>query len=193
MSQTSGTDFKDGWWRGATPHPSPHAEPRLNSAEIDQIVIHAISLPAGEFGGRHIHALFANTLDCDLHPAFAELRGLRVSAHFLLDRAGRIAQFVSIDQRAWHTGVSSFGGRGACNTRSIGVELEGSDSAPFELAQYASLGVLLVALGRRHPSIRAARIVGHADIAPTRKTDPGPHFDWIRCRRDFIRGMLSSV
>ncbi|MBI2802738.1 MAG: 1,6-anhydro-N-acetylmuramyl-L-alanine amidase AmpD [Gammaproteobacteria bacterium] len=193
MSQTSGTDFKDGWWRDATPHLSPHAEPRLNTVEIDQIVIHAISLPAGEFGGPHIHALFANTLDCDLHPAFAELRGLRVSAHFLIDRRGLTTQFVSIDERAWHAGVSSFGGRAACNARSIGIELEGCDSTSFAPAQYESLSKLLVALVGRHPRIRASRIVGHADIAPTRKTDPGPHFDWIRCRRDFICGMLSGV
>jgi len=146
------------------------------------IVVHAISLPPGEFGGDCVDALFMNSLDPSHHPAFAGLDELRVSAHFLIDRAGALTQYVPVEARAWHAGISSFGGVTACNHRSIGIELEGTDDVPFTEAQYHSLEALCAALMLEYPDITLARIVGHVDIAPGRKTDPGPCFDWIRLR-----------
>lgn len=161
----------------ARPIPSPNHDARPDQESIRLIVIHAISLPPGEFGGPGIIQLFTNCLDPDAHPYFSELRGLRVAAHFLLRRDGELVQFVSCGQRAWHAGVSSWRGRENCNDFSIGIELEGCDEHAFEDAQYLALDRLLAELVRRHP-IEA--IVGHSDIAPGRKTDPGPCFDWAR-------------
>jgi AmpD protein len=138
-------------------------------------VIHNISLPPGQFGEDHIAALFTNQLDCDAHPYFDQLRQLRVSAHFLIRRDGAVIQFVSTLDRAWHAGASRFADREKCNDFSIGVELEGCDDAPFEAAQYASLASLTAALHAAH-SLR--HVAGHEHIAPGRKTDPGPYFDW---------------
>ena len=146
------------------------------------IVIHNISLPPGEFGGSAIADLFLNQLDCNAHPYYdAHLRGLRVSSHFLIRRDGALEQFVSCDARAWHAGVSNFFGRERCNDFSIGVELEGTDDTAFDDAQYATLGALVRALVAHYP-IEA--LAGHADIAPGRKTDPGPCFDWSRLAHD---------
>jgi AmpD protein len=158
---------------------SPNCDARPAGVAIELIVIHSISLPPGEFGGDAVERLFTNTLDCDSHPYYAGLRGVRVSAHFLLRRNGSPVQFVACGRRAWHAGESSWRGRTACNDFSIGVELEGSDELPFTEAQYVALELLLNAIKARYP---IAGIAGHSDIAPSRKTDPGPHFDWPRIR-----------
>ncbi len=172
----------DGWC-AAIPHAAcSNFDARPTDTEISLLVIHNISLPPGEFGGGCIEALFANTLDCDVHPYFDQLRGLRVSAHFLIRRDGRVIQFVSTLDRAWHAGVSAFGGRPRCNDFSIGIELEGADDAVFCDAQYDSLAVLTQVLASRHP---LRDVAGHEHIAPGRKTDPGPCFDWARFRRQF--------
>ena len=148
---------------------------------IDLLVIHNISLPPGEFGGDYVEALFTNTLDCRAHPYFSHLEGLRVSAHFLIRRDGRATQFVSTLDRAWHAGVSTFSDRERCNDFSIGIELEGDDHSPFCDVQYATLAALTQSLCVAHP---LAHVTGHENIAPGRKTDPGPHFDWVRYESD---------
>ncbi|MGN6083076.1 1,6-anhydro-N-acetylmuramyl-L-alanine amidase AmpD [Trinickia sp.] len=173
---------RDGWARGARVLRSPNFEARPAGTVPTLVVVHNISLPPGEFGGRAIADLFLNRLDCDAHPYYdAHLRGLRVSSHFVILRDGTLEQFVSCDERAWHAGVSNFFGRERCNDFSIGIELEGADANPFEAAQYATLAALVGALVARYP-IEA--LAGHSDIAPGRKTDPGPHFDWARLQRD---------
>jgi AmpD protein len=159
--------------------PSPNCDERSPSATIDLLVIHGISLPPGEFAGDAICDLFTNSLDCAAHPYFRSLRDLRVSAHFLVRRDGSLVQFVPCLMRAWHAGESAWRGRNACNDFSIGIEVEGSDDVPYAPAQYAALGDLVRALSASYP---IAEIVGHSDIAPGRKTDPGPHFDWARLR-----------
>ena len=173
----AGRDFPDGWYRPAGRVPSPNFDPRPEGMPVELLVLHNISLPPGEFGGPAIAALFTNTLDCAQHPYYEGLRGLRVSAHFLIRRDGALLQFVSCDARAWHAGVSRFAGRERCNDFSIGIELEGCDDQPFEDAQYAVLQSLTLALAAAYP-LRA--VAGHSDIAPGRKTDPGPCFDWPR-------------
>lgn len=167
----------DGWLDGAIVIPSPNCDARPDGSDIDLLVIHAISLPPGEFGGQHIAALFQNRLDPDLHPYFRSIQALRVSAHFLISRDGTLTQFVSCRQRAWHAGLSCWQGRERCNDFSIGIELEGTDAEPFTRQQYDVLNILLAILCARYP-IRG--IAGHSDIAPGRKTDPGPFFDWMQ-------------
>lgn len=167
--------------------PSPNFDARPAGVEIDLLVIHAISLPPGEFGGPYIEQLFTNRLVATRHPYFADIEGLRVSAHFLIARDGRLLQFVDIFARAWHAGGSSWEGRTRCNDFSVGVELEGCDELPFEDAQYARLTDLAEQLFIRLPRLNATRLVGHSDIAPARKTDPGPHFDWARVRAALSR------
>ena len=154
---------------------SPNCDARPAGEEVSLLVVHAISLPPGEFGGPGIEMLFANTLDPSAHPYYREIEGLRVSSHFLIRRDGEVVQFVPCNLRAWHAGVSSWQGRERCNDFSIGVELEGSDDKAFEPAQYLMLNRLVAALKQRYP-LKA--VVGHADISPGRKTDPGPFFDW---------------
>ncbi len=171
----------DGWCAGVRRADCSNFDARPPGTEVSLLVIHNISLPPGEFGGAWVEDLFANRLDCDAHPYFDQLRGLRVSAHFLIRRDGRIVQFVSTEDRAWHAGVSAFNGRERCNDFSIGIEIEGSDEAEFCDAQYRSLKSLAAALLRRHP---ISDVRGHEHIAPGRKTDPGPHFDWTRFRAD---------
>jgi N-acetyl-anhydromuramoyl-L-alanine amidase len=165
--------------------PSPNWDLRPPGEALTLLVIHNISLPPGEFGGDGIVRLFTNTLDCAAHPYYETLRGVRVSAHFLIRREGDLIQFVPCACRAWHAGASSWNGRERCNDFSIGVELEGADDVPYTDAQYRRLAGLSAALRRRYP---IADIVGHADIAPGRKTDPGPAFDWPR-----YRGSLSQT
>jgi len=143
-------------------------------------VIHNISLPAGCFGLPYIEQLFLGTLDTEADPSFAELKGLEVSAHFLIRRDGELRQYVSVDQRAWHAGVSNFAGRSGCNDFAVGIELEGTDDSGFTEAQYHKLITLSQSLRLAYPDITKERIVGHSDIAPGRKTDPGPGFDWQR-------------
>lgn len=169
-----------GWISGARRIASPNFDQRPPGTPVDLLVIHNISLPPGEFGGDAIIRLFTNTLDTALHPYYAQLRGLKVSAHFLVRRDGEIIQFVACGKRAWHAGVSSWHGRERCNDFSIGIELEGDDYQPFADAQYAALTRLTRLLRRAFP---VGGIAGHSDIAPGRKTDPGPHFDWQRYSR----------
>ncbi|MEW5757794.1 MAG: 1,6-anhydro-N-acetylmuramyl-L-alanine amidase AmpD [Pseudomonadota bacterium] len=159
---------------------SPNCDARPEGAPIDLLVIHNISLPPGEFGGEHISALFTNCLDPQAHPYFTGICGLRVSAHALIRRDGQIIQYVPFHKRAWHAGVSCFEDRTACNDFSIGIELEGTDTAPYSEVQYARLIELTAALMRAYPGINPQRITGHEHIAPGRKTDPGPAFDWAR-------------
>ena len=166
-----------GWIDGIRHIPSPNHDDRPNGESIVLIVIHAISLPPGQFGGSDIARLFTNTLDAGAHPYFAQISSLRVSAHFLIRRDGETIQFVSCDQRAWHAGLSCWRERTRCNDFSIGIELEGTDDQPFADAQYRRLAGLIKLLSRHYP---IAALAGHADIAPGRKTDPGPHFAWAR-------------
>lgn len=150
--------------------------------QISLLVIHGISLPAGEFGGPWIERLFLGRLASGMHPALAALADVRVSAHLLIRRDGKIIQFVPFKRRAWHAGVSVFQGRPRCNDYSIGIELEGTDAAPYADIQYVRLIAVTGALMRAYTAITLDRVVGHCDIAPERKTDPGPAFDWSRLR-----------
>ena len=169
-----------GWVAGIRHTPSPNCDERPTDCDISLLVIHNISLPPGQFGGGAIEDLFLNRLDPNAHPYYAGIEALRVSAHFLIRRDGELVQFVSCLQRAWHAGESSFAGRTRCNDFSVGIELEGSDVVAFAAAQYRTLARLTTGLRARLP-LRAVR--GHEHIAPGRKTDPGPHFDWTRFAR----------
>ncbi len=173
--------WEGGWLSGARAVPSPNFGPRPGSERPSLLVLHSISLPPGVFGGPEIEALFTNCLDCSAHPSFEALRGLEVSAHFLIRRDGELLQFVSADERAWHAGKSSFRGRERCNDFSLGVELEGLEGGVFDERQYLALGRLLPQLRERYP---LEAVVGHEHIAPGRKADPGPGFDWLRLRQD---------
>lgn len=164
-----------GWLVGARRVPSPNFDERPGSEAPSLVVIHAISLPPDEFGGPGVEQLFTNRLNPDEHPYYAGIHQLRVSAHFFIRRDGEIVQFVPAGERAWHAGVSTWHGRERCNDFSIGIELEGCDSLPFEPCQYERLAELLKVLQARYP---ISGITGHSDIAPGRKTDPGPCFDW---------------
>ena len=160
-----------------TLRPSPNFNERPSDTDISLLVIHNITLPPGQFCTPYIADLFLNQLDLSADPWFVNVEGLKVSAHFVIDRLGYITQFVSCDDRAWHAGASSFEGREQCNDFSIGIELEGTDDLPFEAVQYDRLAALTQCLRARYPLTAAT---GHSDIAPGRKTDPGPFFDWSR-------------
>lgn len=160
----------------------PHCDERPAGVGADLIVMHGISLPPGEFGGPWIERLFTGNLPREVHPYFAEIHGRRVSAHLLVRRDGEIVQFVPFHLRAWHAGVSEYEGRSTCNDFSIGIELEGTDEMPYESAQYAAAAAAIRALLAAYPKLSTDRIVGHSDIAPGRKTDPGPSFDWKHLR-----------
>ena len=175
-------DLAAGIVREARQVASPNQDDRPSGCEPELIVIHAISLPPGEFGGPWIDQLFTNTLDPAAHPYFAEIAHLRVSTHLLIRRDGELVQFVPLNRRAWHAGQSSFRGRSCCNDFSIGIEMEGADDVAYTSAQYDALSKLAAALGRSMPSLAGGTIVGHCDIASGRKTDPGPAFDWQRFR-----------
>ena len=166
---------------------SPNQDQRPAGVEISLVVIHSISLPPGEFGGDAIERLFTNRLDPAAHPYFESIAHLRVSSHFLVRRDGALLRFVPVERRAWHAGASSWRGRSRCNDFSVGIELEGADEAPFEDAQYAALAALLAQLRAALP-LRA--IAGHSEIAPGRKTDPGPRFDWPRLLLDLASNRL---
>lgn len=174
---TPGNFDSSGWLDSARREPSPNFDARPPGETPWLVVVHAISLPPGEFGSNDIIDLFANRLDPARHPYFAEICMLRVSAHFLIRRDGELIQFVSCDNRAWHAGASAWKGRTRCNDFSVGVELEGGDDLPFEPVQYRRLCELIETLRQRYP---LAEVAGHCDIAPGRKTDPGPFFDWQR-------------
>lgn len=172
---------QSGWLQGAEQIASVNFNQRPTD-EISLLVIHNISLPPGEFGTGMVDALFTNCLPVDAHPFFTEISHLRVSAHFLIERNGHVKQYVSCNERAWHAGVSSFQGRENCNDFSVGIELEGTDDRPFTDNQYSALQQLTAELMRCYPGITQERICGHSDIAPGRKTDPGPFFDWQRLK-----------
>lgn len=164
----------------ALQQPSPNQDERPSGCSVDLLVIHNISLPPGEFGGPWIDHLFHNQLDSSLHPYFQEIHQLRVSSHLLIRRDGQLIQYVPLNLRAWHAGHSTFQGRERCNDFSIGIELEGTDDLPYTDAQYATLIKTTREILARFPDITPDRIVGHADISPGRKTDPGVAFDWHR-------------
>ncbi|WP_425916823.1 1,6-anhydro-N-acetylmuramyl-L-alanine amidase AmpD [Pseudomonas sp. GWSMS-1] len=174
-------DPSSGWCDGIQHCPSPNFNQRP-LGEVSLLVIHNISLPPGEFGTGKVQAFFQNRLDADEHPYFAGIASLQVSAHFFIERDGAVTQFVSCNERAWHAGQSRFAERENCNDFSLGIELEGTDDLPFTAAQYAALIALTQQLQAAYPAITPARICGHSDIAPGRKTDPGPAFDWQRMR-----------
>ena len=173
-------NIRDGWVDGVTKCPSPNFNERPQGELPSLLVIHNISLPPGRYGGGHIEAFFQNRLDVSLDPYFEEIQDLQVSAHFLVSRDGLITQFVSCLERAWHAGVSQYCGRENCNDYSIGIELEGQDCEPYTEQQYESLQALTQTIVSAYPKINARKIVGHCDVAPERKTDPGPAFDWSR-------------
>jgi len=179
----------DGWWPPARRYDSPNFNARPANAAVELVVLHNISLPAGQFGGPHIADLFTNRLDFHADASFDSLRGMQVSSHFLIRRDGAVIQFVSTDQRAWHAGLSCFEGRENCNDYSVGIELEGSDFVAFSSVQYASAARLIVALAARYP-VRAVQ--GHQHIAPGRKSDPGPHFDWPKLQ-DMLAPAASTL
>ena len=169
---------KDGTWlNGARVVLSPNCDPRPSDTDIDLLVIHGISLPPKQYGGEFIDKFFTNTLDTNAHPYFMEIQKLHVSAHLLIDRLGNVTQYVPFDMRAWHAGESSFNGRNCCNDYSIGIELEGCDDEIYCDAQYVALVKITELVCQRWQKIKKDRIVGHSDIAPGRKTDPGPFFD----------------
>ncbi|MFT3856440.1 MAG: 1,6-anhydro-N-acetylmuramyl-L-alanine amidase AmpD [Aquabacterium sp.] len=167
--------WQDGWWQGCRHVPSPNFGPRPLGTDITLAVIHSISLPPGIYGGDEIERLFTNTLDWSAHPYFEQIRGAEVSAHFVIRRTGEVMQFVSVLDRAWHAGRSSWQGRDNCNDYSVGIELEGLEDTPFEAAQYRALSTLLDALSQRWP---ITQVAGHEHIAPGRKRDPGAAFEW---------------
>ena len=171
---------REGWLPGVRRVESPNCDDRPAGTEITLLVVHSISLPPGEYGGDSIERLFTNRLDPEAHPYFREIEGMKVSAHFLVRRDGRLIQFVPVYRRAWHAGASSWRGRTACNDFSVGVELEGTDDAPFEEAQYQALEELIA---RLRTALPLRDIAAHSDVAPGRKTDPGPAFAWHRVLR----------
>jgi N-acetyl-anhydromuramoyl-L-alanine amidase len=182
MLRAMRVDAKTGLVAGIKQVLSPFFDERPAGMVPDLIVLHGISLPPGEFGGPWIARLFTGNLPAEAHPEFRERAALRVSAHLLLRRDGELQQFVALKDRAWHAGRSVWKGREACNDYSIGIECEGADEVPYTDAQYAALGALLPMLLAAYPRITPDRIVGHSDVAPGRKTDPGPSFDWERVR-----------
>ncbi len=170
----------NGWLTHARHCPSPNFDARPAGELVSLLVIHNISLPPGEFGGGYIESFFCNRLDTGCHPFFAEIADLRVAAHLLISRQGEVTQFVSFDDRAWHAGESCFQGREACNDYSIGIELEGTDNLAYTDTQYRQLVQVSRALLATYTELNPERITGHSDIAPGRKSDPGPAFDWAR-------------
>ncbi|MDO8889275.1 MAG: 1,6-anhydro-N-acetylmuramyl-L-alanine amidase AmpD [Hydrogenophaga sp.] len=178
--ESPAASWTGGWLAAARHCPSPNHGLRPDGAQIDLIVLHSISLPPGVYGGPEVEQLFTNTLNWDAHPYFGQIRGMEVSAHFFIRRDGELVQFVDADARAWHAGASCWRGRDNCNDDSIGVELEGLEGETFEAAQYATLSRLCQQLQARYP---VAHVAGHEHIAPGRKLDPGPGFDWARLQR----------
>jgi AmpD protein len=174
--------LEQGWLQQAKQVRSPNFGPRPTGCVPDLLVIHNISLPPGCYGGDCIERFFTNCLDWEEHPFFDEIRGVEVSAHMLIERSGKLVQFVSFSDRAWHAGPSCFEGRDNCNDYSIGIELEGTDEEPYTDEQYLALSAVTGLLLEHYAQLGVDRIVGHSDVAPGRKTDPGPAFDWSRYR-----------
>ncbi|MCK3658434.1 N-acetyl-anhydromuranmyl-L-alanine amidase [Pasteurellaceae bacterium Pebbles2] len=175
--ETSST-IQQGWLENTRRVPSPHYDQRPDLADISLLVIHYISLPPEQFGGGFVDDFFLGKLDPNIHPYFAEIYQIRVSAHCLIERNGRITQYVNFNERAWHAGLSCFNGREKCNDFAIGIELEGSNEQPFTAQQYEKLAELTQQIMQAYPKITPERIVGHCDISPDRKIDPGQYFDW---------------
>ena len=175
------------WLQAAHRVPSPNCNERPAGTVIDLLVIHSISLPAGQFDGHCVEQLFTNCLDCQAHPSFGDLDGVCVSAHLFIRRDGSLIQFVPFHLRAWHAGASHFAGRDNCNDFSIGIELEGTEQSAYTQAQYRQLAAVVKTLKQSYPAIDDSRMVGHSDIAPGRKSDPGPLFDWA-----YLRQMLGA-
>lgn len=173
-------DTESGLFREARQVPSPNCDERPDDCAPELIIIHGISLPPGEFGGGSIDAFFTNCLDPAEHPYFCEIADQRVSSHLLIQRMGELVQYVPITMRAWHAGESCYDGRDRCNDFSIGIELEGLDELEYTTSQYDTLNETIAVLRRAYPSLRKASVVGHSDVSPGRKTDPGPAFDWTR-------------
>lgn len=172
--------WQGGWWHGARAIPSPNHGPRPEDVPITLAIVHSISLPPGVYGGDEIERLFTNTLDWSAHPYFEQIRGLQVSSHFVIRRDGRVLQFVGVDHRAWHAGRSCWQGRDNCNDWSVGIELEGLEGETFDDRQYPALAGLLRDLAAHWP---ITQVVGHEHVAPGRKQDPGPGFDWTRLQQ----------
>ncbi len=187
MIKEQGLEIKAGKLDLAEQKLSPHHDERPDPRDISVLVVHGISLPAGEFGLPYIDQLFMGTIDTTAHPTFDVLEGLKVSAHCVIHRDGRIVQYVPFHLRAWHAGVSQYCGRKRCNDFAIGIELEGTDTEPYTKEQYQQLAQLAAAAVREYPALTPQRIVGHQHIAPVRKTDPGPAFDW-----DYFRSLLAQ-
>lgn len=184
-SRSGKAEINSGWLQGVHRCVSPNYDARPEGCVPELIVIHNISLPAGEFGGPHIESLFTNCLSATDHDSFAEIADLKVSAHLLIRRDGRMIQFVNFDERAWHAGVSCYQGRERCNDFSIGIEMEGTDEQPYEEVQYEVLAQVVSGLVQVYPRLSCDTITGHSHIAPGRKTDPGIAFDW-----NHFRGLL---
>jgi AmpD protein len=180
LAIAAGVDAESGLLRGARQVPSPNFDARPDGILPELIVVHGISLPPDQFGGPWIDRLFTNTLPPHEHPYFATISQLKVSSHALIRRDGEVVQYVPFHRRAWHAGASSYQGRERCNDFSIGIELEGADETPYEPAQYRMLSAVILELCAAYPSLSLSHIAGHNDIAPERKTDPGPAFDWQR-------------
>jgi N-acetyl-anhydromuramoyl-L-alanine amidase len=178
-----------GWLAGAVRRSSPNQDQRPPGTRIDLLVIHNISLPPGSFSGNWIDDLFLDRLDPLAHPYFRAIAGVRVSAHLLIRRDGQVIQYVPFERRAWHAGISQFRGRERCNDFSIGIELEGTDHIPYTDVQYERLADCTRRIMLRYPDITEERIAGHDEIAPNRKTDPGPAFDWTRYRDSIGKGI----
>lgn len=172
--------IENGWLLEAERRPSTHHDARPDGASVELVVVHGISLPPGEYGGPFVAALFTGALDASAHPYFRAIAGLEVSSHALIRRDGSPVQFVPFDARAWHAGRSSWNGREECNDFSVGIELEGCDEHPYADAQYRCLAAVIGALRDAYPTLAADAVAGHAEVAPGRKTDPGPAFDWDR-------------
>ncbi len=179
---TYSIDTASGLLAGARQVVSPNFDERPDGISPDLLIVHGISLPPGEYGGTWIDQLFTNTLSWDAHPYFKQIEGITVSSHLLIRRDGEVVQYVPFNQRAWHAGASNYCGRERCNDFSIGIELEGSDDAAYEAEQYRELAKVLLTLCSAYPSLSLERLVGHSDVAPGRKTDPGDSFDWPRLR-----------
>jgi N-acetyl-anhydromuramoyl-L-alanine amidase len=180
LAITAGVDAVSGLLRGARQVPSPNFDARPDGILPELIVVHGISLPPNQFGGPWIDRLFTNALPPNEHPYFATISQLKVSSHALIRRDGEVVQYVPFHRRAWHAGASTYQGRERCNDFSIGIELEGADETPYEPAQYRMLSAVILELCAAYPSLSLSHIAGHSDIAPGRKTDPGPAFDWQR-------------
>lgn len=186
-------EFEQGWFSHAKRCESPNYNQRPKDAEISLLVIHNISLPPKQYGESYIEDFFCNRLDVAKHPYFETIQDLQVSAHFLIKRDGELVQFVSCDERAWHAGASQWQNRENCNDFSVGIELEGCDDEAFEQSQYQTLLSLSEKLMLQYPALSETAIAGHSDIAPGRKTDPGPYFDWDSFRQQLAQRLAATA